>query len=92
MRFAAELLRSETKRRASNEWQGKLSKIGPWLQAADWLEDQEDDNDTLAIALRAMNMRHHPEADNGWEASSDHVKTLWRARARQLREELAKVR
>lgn len=91
----SEKLRAEAKRRTENG-EMRMPRWVAWKEVADWLEEQPEDSpsapleeDVLAEALRAYNMRAHP--DEGWEAATDQVKNLWRDRARTTVAEIEKI-
>jgi hypothetical protein len=88
MKLAAEALRAEARQRLESKEQMNLRVFKSWIEAADWIEEQDipdhdgpylDEVDVIAEALRAWNMRAHP--DQGWDALSDQGKQLWRERA-----------
>lgn len=93
MSRAGDLLREETKRRASSTWMGKLSKIGAWFQAAEWLDEQMGPQDptewpdlvTLANALRYdyTEGRGHGKQPE-WDEVSQQIRDIWLKRAKQV--------
>jgi hypothetical protein len=93
---AGDLLREETKRRAAGPWKGKLTQIGLWFKAAEWLDKRCPDlgeaggsisQEVLAEALRSQNMRRHPDAD-GWKGIAPNARAMWMDGARQLQEQI----
>jgi hypothetical protein len=54
---AGDLLRDETKRRAAGPWKGKLTQIGLWFKAAEWLDKRCPDLGEAGGAIIAPNAR-----------------------------------
>ena len=76
----ADLIREEGKRQPS------MAKTLYWLSVAKWVEENANSSadlsvDDMAIRLRAHNMRYFPQRIP-WEECDDHVKEIWRTKAR----------
>lgn len=88
MNRAAEALRMEIKRRWDAREVRQLAIFQAWIKASEFLEivPYSDgpvyDLEILAKALRAHNMRAHP--DPGWEGTTEQARELWREKARWI--------
>lgn len=89
-------LRAEAKRRAGDEWDGKMSKVMSWLKAADYI-DEAVDLEILADALREKNttrnghVGHEPWAEVSSNPDMSHMKDIWMRAAVVLVEEIEKA-
>jgi hypothetical protein len=89
VRILAKLMRTEARVRVQMKGMS-LTRWHMWAQAAEWLEEQNENQeviDVIAEAMREVNMKGHPNA--GWE-ENEH-KELWRGRARTLLTEIQKA-
>lgn len=93
MSKAGDRLRAEAVSRSQGPWAGKLTKIGMWLQAADWLDENVSDQQAVgrptveqfayALLRESTEGNGHPPRQP-WADQSKIIQNLWLKKARKL--------